>query len=83
MLMVDQEFKEDAEEYIDNLFDHMPECENHSVPFKKPQRGGNAYNQQSSRNIKIYLDKLEQRVKDDLSMYDKDNLLTSPPAQPH
>jgi hypothetical protein len=82
MLMVDREFKDDAEEYIDNLFDHMPECENHSVPFKKPQRGGNAHNRQSSRNIKNYLDKLEQRVKDDLSMYEEDDLSTSPPARP-
>jgi hypothetical protein len=82
MLMVDREFKDDVEEYIDNLFDNMPECENHSVPFKKPQRGGNAYKRQSANNIKNYLDKLEQRVKNDLSMYEEDDLSESPPPRP-
>jgi hypothetical protein len=82
MLMVDREFKDDVEEYIDNLFDNMPECKNHSVPFKKPQRGGNAYRRQSANNIKNYLDKLEQRVHNDLSMYEEDDLLQSPPPRP-
>jgi hypothetical protein len=41
ILVVDREQKEEVEAYVDELFNRIPECENHSVPFKKPQRGGN------------------------------------------
>jgi hypothetical protein len=81
ILVVNREQKEEVEAYVDELFDHIPECENHSVPFKKPQRGGNPNKNNSTSSIKNYLDKLEQRVQDELSMYDEDDLSTSPPQR--
>jgi hypothetical protein len=82
ILVADREQKEEVETYVDEIFDLIPECENHSVPFKKPQRGGNPNKNNSTASIKNYLDKLEQRVQDELSMYDEDDLSTSPPPRP-
>jgi hypothetical protein len=81
ILVVDREQKEEVEAYVDEIFDQIPECENHSVPFKKPQRGGNPNKNTSTSSIKNYLDKLEQRVQDELSMYDEEDLSTSPPPR--
>jgi hypothetical protein len=81
ILVADREQKEEVEAYVDEIFDRIPECENHSVPFKKPQRGGNPNKNTSTSSIKNYLDKLEQRVQDELSMYDEEELSTSPPPR--
>jgi hypothetical protein len=81
ILAVDREQKEEVEAYVDDIFDRIPECENHLVPFKKPQRGGNPNKNNNASSIKNYLDRLEQRVQDELSMYDEDDLSTSPPQR--
>jgi hypothetical protein len=82
ILIIDRVQKEEVENYIDELFKQIPEFKNHSVPFKKPQQGGNPKKNNSTASIKNYLDKLEQRVQDELSMYDDDEQSTSPPPQP-
>jgi hypothetical protein len=82
MLIVDREDRESVEDHIDQLFNQLPDFENHSVPFKKPQRGGNAFKKNSTMNISNYLNKLEQRVQEDLLMYDEDMLSESPPQRP-
>jgi hypothetical protein len=81
ILAVDREQKEEVEAYVDDIFDRIQECKNHSVPFKKPQRGGNPNKNNNASSIKNYLDRLEQRVQDELSMYDEDDLSTSPPQR--
>jgi hypothetical protein len=43
MLMVDREFKEDVDDYIDNLFNQVPKTGDENASFKKPQRGGNTF----------------------------------------
>jgi hypothetical protein len=82
MLIVDREDRESVEDHIDQLFNQLPDFENQSVPFKKPQRGGNAFKKNNTMNISNYLNKLEQRVQEDLSMYDEDTLSESPPQRP-
>jgi hypothetical protein len=81
MLQVDRELKEEIEEYLDGLFEQIPELEGQPASFVRPQRGGNAFKKNRTTNISTYLDKLEQRVKSDLSMYDEESLSSSPPSR--
>jgi hypothetical protein len=80
MILADRDCKEDIEEYVDNLFAQLPELENQPGGFSKPQRGGNKYRKNRVENIKNYLDKLEERLQDDISMYDDKSEISSPPA---
>jgi hypothetical protein len=79
MLVVDRECKDIVEDYIDELLRQIPELEETpSTPFNRPQRGGNKYKNRES-NIKNYLNKLEEKVNEELSYYDEEDLSTSPP----
>jgi Tfp pilus assembly protein PilP len=81
MLQVERDSKEEVENYLDNLFDQIPELEGQPASFKKPQRGGNAFKKNRTINITNYLDKLEERVNLDLSMYDEESLSSTPPPR--
>jgi hypothetical protein len=81
MILADRDCKEDIEEYVDNLFAQLPELENQPGGFSKPQRGGNKYRKNRVESIKNYLDKLEERMQDDISMYDDESEISSPPAR--
>jgi hypothetical protein len=81
MILADRDCKEDIEEYDDNLFAQLPELENQPGGFSKPQRGGNKYRKNRVESIKNYLDKLEERMQDDISMYDDESEISSPPAR--
>jgi hypothetical protein len=43
MLQVNRDMKEEVEEYLDELFDNIPELDGQPASFKRPQRGGNAF----------------------------------------
>jgi hypothetical protein len=82
MLQVDRENKEEVEEYLDELFAQIPELDGQPASFTQPQRGGNAFKKKNrTTSITNYLDKLEQRVNLDLSMYDEESLSSSPPPR--
>jgi hypothetical protein len=48
MLQVDRELKEEIEEYLDGLFEQIPELEGQPASFVRPQRGG-----QNNKHIDI------------------------------
>jgi uncharacterized protein YacL (UPF0231 family) len=81
MLQVNRELKEEVKDYLDGLFAQIPELEGQPASFVRPQRGGNAFKKNRTTNISTYLDKLEQRVNSDLSMYDEESLSSSPPSR--
>jgi hypothetical protein len=78
MLVVDRECKDIVEEYIDEILRQVPELDENTTPFKRPQRGGNAYKNREI-NIENYLNKLEEKINEELSYYDEEDLSTSPP----
>jgi hypothetical protein len=78
MLVIDRECKDIVEDYIDEMLRQIPELDGNSTPFKHPQRGGNAYKNQEI-NIENYLKKLEEKINEELSYYDEEDLSTSPP----
>jgi hypothetical protein len=82
MLIVQREYKEEVEDFIDNLFEQFTEFENTTTPFKQPQRGGNLFRRKNTSNIENYLNKLEAKVNEELSFIDDDELSTSPPPHP-
>jgi hypothetical protein len=43
MVLVDRECKEDVEDFLDEVFNIVPELIEYPENFKKPQRGGNAF----------------------------------------
>jgi uncharacterized protein YacL (UPF0231 family) len=79
MLQVDRDIKEEVEEFLDWLFAQIPELNGQPASFTRPQRGGNAFKKKRSMSISNYLEKLEQRVNSDLSMYDEESLASTPP----
>jgi hypothetical protein len=81
MLQVEREDKEEIEDYLDGLFSNIPELEGQPANFHRPQRGGNAFKKNRTTDISKYLDKLEQRVNLDLSMYDEESISTTPPPR--
>jgi hypothetical protein len=81
IILVDRHCREDIEEYVDALFAQLPELENQPGGFSKPQRGGNKFQKNRVDNIKNYLDKLEEKIQNDLSMYDDESELSSPPMR--
>jgi hypothetical protein len=82
MLVVQREYKEEVEDFIDNLFEQFTEFENTTTPFKQPQRGGNSFRRKNTSNIENYLNKLEAKVNEELSFIEDDELSTSPPPRP-
>jgi hypothetical protein len=81
MILADRDCKEEVEEYIDALLAQIPSIENQATGFNKPQRGGNKYKQNRIENIKNYLDKLEGTIHEDISMYDDESEISSPPTR--
>jgi hypothetical protein len=81
MLQVNRDMKDEVEEYLDELFEQIPELDGQPASFKRPQRGGNAFQKQRRTSISNYLDKLEERVNLDLSMYDEESLASTPPPR--
>jgi hypothetical protein len=81
MLLVDRDDKEEVEEFLDGLLEQIPEG-NNIGQFKKPQRGGNPFKTRRVNNISNYLNKLEEKVNAELSMYDDDTMSTTPPTRP-
>jgi hypothetical protein len=43
MLEVNRDMKEEVEDYLDELFDNIPELDGQPASFNRPQRGGNAF----------------------------------------
>lgn len=82
ILIVDRHSKEEVEDFIDNLLEQIPEQGDNIGPFKKPQRGGNAFQKKRVNNINNYLNKLEKRISADISMLDDETLSATPPHRP-
>jgi hypothetical protein len=81
MLQVYRDSREEVEQYLDDLFSQLPELDGQPASFKRPQRGGNAFKKNRTSSIANYLDKLEERVNLDLSMYDEESLSSTPPPR--
>jgi hypothetical protein len=43
LLIIDRYMKEQAEDYVDDIFELIPELNDHPANFKRPQSGGNAF----------------------------------------
>jgi hypothetical protein len=65
-MILGRDCKEDVEEYIDALLQQIPINENQTTGFSKPQRGGNKFKQNRIKNIKNYLDKLKDKIQEDI-----------------
>jgi hypothetical protein len=82
MVLADREFKEDVEDFIDALFEKIPELDGQPEHFRKPQRGGNAFRKNRINNIPNYLKKFEESVAVDQALTDNDSeYLASPPTR--
>jgi hypothetical protein len=53
MVLVDREMKDDVEEFLDSVFEKMPDLEGQPENFRKPQRGGNAFKKDRMHNIEL------------------------------
>jgi hypothetical protein len=62
LLIIDRYVKEQAKNYIDSIFELVPELENQPAKFKRPQRGGNAFKKASINSINNFLNKLEEKL---------------------
>jgi hypothetical protein len=81
MLIVERENKEEIEEFLDNLFDQIPD-NFQTGQLKKQLGGGNSFQKKRGSDISNYLNKLEEQVQADLLMYDEDEISTTPPTRP-
>jgi hypothetical protein len=81
MLLVERENKDEVDDFLDNLFDQLPDAFQ-AGQIKKPQRVGNSFQKRRVNNINNYLNKLKERVQADLLMYDEDTISTTPPTRP-
>jgi hypothetical protein len=80
MILAERENKE-VEEYIDDIFECVPEMDQ-PEHFQKPQRGGKAAKKNRISNIPNYLKKLEESVAVDQMLTDDDSeYSTSPPTR--
>jgi BMFP domain-containing protein YqiC len=79
ILLVDREFKEDVEDFVDSIFAKMPELDDQPGSFKKPQRGGNAFKKNRIDNISNYLKTLEESVAVDQMLTDDDSEYSATP----
>jgi hypothetical protein len=82
LLIVDRYMKEQVENYVDDVFDLVPDLENHPANFKKPQRGGNAFRKTRINNINNFLTRLEQEIDGENLMYADDDEDMTPPPRP-
>jgi hypothetical protein len=75
--------KDEVEEFIDSVFEKMPELEGQPENFRKPQRGGNAFKKNRVEKISNYLQKLEDQMQHDVIMGGEDDseYSTTPPAR--
>jgi hypothetical protein len=53
MVLVDRKMKDDVEEFLDSVFEKMPDLEGQPENFRKPQRGGNAFKKDRMHNIEL------------------------------
>jgi hypothetical protein len=74
--------KDQVENYIDSVFELIPELDNQPASFKNPQRGGNAFQKARITNINNFLTKLEQEIDGENLMYADDDEDTTPPPRP-
>jgi hypothetical protein len=82
ILLVDRESKDEVEEFIDNVFERIPEMEQQPEYFKKPQRGGKPAKKNRIENISNYMKKLEESVSIDQMLTDEDSEYSvSPPTR--
>jgi phosphatidylglycerophosphatase A len=82
MILADRDGKEEVEEFIDEIFDTIPDMENQPENFSKPRRGGKAIKKNRISNIPNYLKKLEESVSIDQMLTDDDSEYSaSPPAR--
>jgi hypothetical protein len=79
MILAERENKDELKEYIDDLFEGVPEMENQPDHFRKPQRGGKAAKKNRISNIPNYLKKLEDSVAIDQMLTDDDSEYSSSP----
>jgi hypothetical protein len=82
LLIIDRYMKDQIENYVDSVFELVPELENQPANFKRPQRGGNAFRKTRINNINNYLTKLEQAIDGENLMYADDDEDTTPPPRP-
>jgi hypothetical protein len=82
LLIIDRYMKDQVENYVDSVFELVPELENQPASFKKPQRGGNAFRKARINNINNFLTKLEQEIDGENLMYADDDEDTTPPPRP-
>jgi hypothetical protein len=82
LLIIDQYMKDQVENYVDSVFELIPELENQPASFMKPQRGGNAFRKARINNINNFLTKLEQEIDGENLMYADNNEDTTPPPRP-
>jgi hypothetical protein len=82
IMLVDREGKDEVEEYIDTIFEKIPEMEGQPEFFKKPQRGGKPPKKNRMENISNFLKKLEESVAMDQLLTDEDSEYSvSPPTR--
>jgi hypothetical protein len=65
--------KEQAKDYVNSVFDLLPELDGQPENFWKPQRGGNAFKKVRINNINNFLNKLEKTIDDENLMYADDD----------
>jgi hypothetical protein len=79
LLIINRYVKEQAENYIDSIFELVPELENQPANFKRPQRGGNAFKKARINSINNFLNKLEEKIDNENLMYANNDEDTTPP----
>jgi hypothetical protein len=79
ILLVDREFKVNVEDFVDEIFERIPELNDQPENFKKPQRGGNAFKKNRLNNIANYLKNLEESVLIDQMLTDDDSEYSASP----
>jgi hypothetical protein len=79
ILLINREFKEDVEDFVDSIFEKIPELSSQPENFKKPQRGGNAFKKNRLNNISNYLKSLEETVSIDQMLTDNNSEYSASP----
>jgi hypothetical protein len=54
ILVVERDSKEEVEEFVDSLFQQLPESDGTGTQFKRPQRGRNSFKRSNASNIKNF-----------------------------
>jgi hypothetical protein len=79
MVLVDRE----VEDFLDEVFNIVPELKEYPENFKKPQRSGNSFRKNQINNISNYLKSLKEKFEMDIQMGGDDNsdYTQSPPMR--